>query len=1147
MVFTLGNLIVLLTACAVIILFRQYDRNNRSLGKIKKYVDVVRADLERMVQERIVQVRDLTIDFDVYRKRGQALVGRLRHIDSLSTDKIDTYQQQLKHLDKKVDRTMDTISQLDTYHKNSGEKFSHFQKYAHQIESQFEAISKDADALEELRTSLPGIISQQNERVQQLIDRKYTEVTGQIADFQQAHQDNIRSIHALVHDGAAELRRAGTRAHHKITAVARALTARERAQRKELSTHISKLQDRQDKQIADAQTQYSAQVTHLVEQERDMLVVKIQNVQKTELQRLTTDSETVRKQFLHQQDQQFQELLDITDEKINALVHRSEQALSVAHTEHDSHAQSLNELRQKFTELYTDSERQLDTHGSQLQAMLDKQQHVLKEEDGRIQSQLTVIDDEIRSFQRSTDERVNAITREVNIALERAQRVEKSTRGQEKRLKDAIASHTDTFGEQIDTRVTKQFKSALEQTQRVIADAAHIEERYTALTQKHGQLIIVQSQGFESKVEKIVQSGAHKLHAIEKTLTSYANKVSNDQQRTKQEFHELSAEAQRQKERAVSKIQHEYQSKLQRQVEGLQSYLQKQGEKIDGYVNDRVQQLRHHIDERVDASKHELTHALSESAKALETQWKEMSTTSSRALHTIQEREQRIREHDTQFHRVLTDVDSRIVAQQEQVSSKIDTMHNTYEQMINVELGRLTEVLNERSADKDAEFIERLAHMGDELGERLEVEKKRLLKTHTEEIKGLIDDNLAQVQQTSLQEHEQIVSQQAQIRDEIAQSHIEIERLNETVREYSDSLQAEFAARYNEMTKSTETSFEEVNNRMHDSQAKFDKEHGVTIAHMGRETKRLRDELAQVHSAHRDVGEHAKALRKATALQQALSDNAEALRVDMDRMTTQHTEVKRIAQEFSHIQDAAHKVQQVFTRMSGERRKIDSLEKSWKHLNGLSETVERNLDKMHSKYDRVQDLQVRLRDLDTLEKDVHVRYEHLANQQNVIQSTIVGVEKNFDSLSLIEERLQQIDGEVKDLPNQVSELSEQVSIIRDNSLTATELRQQGKQLDKSLSKLEKRMSEVKNSQQWLGNLETRLQKMYVEADEKVSLMHSLMQSQTADESAVPSDSSIPDTIKQLARRSWTPEQISNALKISIGEIEVVLGMATGSR
>ena len=56
MIFTIGDIVILFVVVAVLIAYRQIDRNNRSLDKIKRYTDKVSDDLEKLVPQPQVEV-----------------------------------------------------------------------------------------------------------------------------------------------------------------------------------------------------------------------------------------------------------------------------------------------------------------------------------------------------------------------------------------------------------------------------------------------------------------------------------------------------------------------------------------------------------------------------------------------------------------------------------------------------------------------------------------------------------------------------------------------------------------------------------------------------------------------------------------------------------------------------------------------------------------------------------------------------------------------------------------------------------------------------------------------------------------------------------------------------------------------------------
>ena len=1221
MIFTFGNLIVLLVVCALVILLRQYDRNNRTLNKVKKYADSARIELDTLVQERVDQMRDLTIGFEVHDKRGRALVARLEDIESQSGGKLDTYQQQLVHLDKKVGRAMDSISQLDAYHKTSDEKFSHFQKQMWRIDRHFSALSKNADSLEGLQSTLPKIVSEQRARFQKLIDEKYSAVEQAIAHFfsqhkqqitqsQELHQQHTHALDDMTKNGIKELGGATKKGCKKVKMIERALTAREHTQRKGIDEHMRTLQERQNAALEHARAQYAENISALIEKERVHIMKNMEQIlakdteefidkQHAEIQKLTVDTRKQYQDFQQKQDAQLQVFSRDLDQKTGAFEARNAKILSETVDEQDKYLNLLKEVVCKLSDLHTESESEIHAHTTRLQTLASAQQDVFVQEEERMQLQINtlfsalkeetaqnvhaiheklegnfiavekksgMVDGELQQLQRATDVQISAINREVSIALDRAQRVQKTNQEQEQRLKNTIELHIDSFGDAVDKRVKEQFEKNIIYVKQIMDDASKLDEKYSALHSNYSQTMTAQSKQIEDKIGTIIKDGVSKMNTLQKTLISYATKIQKEQHLAKRQFDELAKNIQKQKQKAISSIQSEYQGKMQKQIEQLQSYFQKQHhrinahivgkeEEIDGRIETHIAQLHERIEKRIEENSDDLTASFARSTDTLRTQWQELEAIGVHTLQSYKKNEDHLKEQDAELQRAIMNMESNISAQKKLTTSKMQDLHNTYEKVLSTELAHFTDALDQEISSKRTDIMQRLERLEEELGVRIEDERAHLLHAHTEEIAHMIQENATQIEKSVAQERAVVTAQQSQICDDIKQSQHEIDTLKEAIQKYGIDFRTEFDNRYKNFQhefdqkaqkslQEAELSFKKSSAELRDSQMQFSKEQSEVITQIQGEAAHLKNELEKIDISQRSLTEQSKTINKAVALQKTLTSNIETLHEDIAKMEGYREETGQIGKEFVRIRDIAHKMQSAFDRISGERRKIDNLEKNWSQLNSLSDTVTRNIDKVHSKYDQVKELQIRMRDLNSLEHSVGEQYNRLEGQQEIIRSTLEGIDKNFDSLSEIEERMRYIATEIKGVPEQVAQLSKQVNIIHENNLSTEELQQQSKKLDKSIAKLEKRMNEVKGSQQWLGNLETRLQKMYTEVDEKLSVMRSLLQDTISQEDHVPESGSVPQTVKQLARKGWTPEQISNTLKISIGEIEVILGMAT---
>ena len=62
MLFTLGNLLTIAIVLIILAVYRQIDLNNRSLDKMKKYFTRIKEELDAIVEEKAMGLKDLSIE-----------------------------------------------------------------------------------------------------------------------------------------------------------------------------------------------------------------------------------------------------------------------------------------------------------------------------------------------------------------------------------------------------------------------------------------------------------------------------------------------------------------------------------------------------------------------------------------------------------------------------------------------------------------------------------------------------------------------------------------------------------------------------------------------------------------------------------------------------------------------------------------------------------------------------------------------------------------------------------------------------------------------------------------------------------------------------------------------------------------------------
>ncbi len=113
--FTSGNIITLCISLVLIILFRQLDKNNRSIEKVKKFGDKLKADLELFIKERTATLQESSIALDVQQAKAVAAVKRLESIrEDLARKETEIIERTkaVAELGKQFDSYDKTVKQL---------------------------------------------------------------------------------------------------------------------------------------------------------------------------------------------------------------------------------------------------------------------------------------------------------------------------------------------------------------------------------------------------------------------------------------------------------------------------------------------------------------------------------------------------------------------------------------------------------------------------------------------------------------------------------------------------------------------------------------------------------------------------------------------------------------------------------------------------------------------------------------------------------------------------------------------------------------------------------------------------------------------------------------------------------------------------
>jgi DNA repair exonuclease SbcCD ATPase subunit len=168
--FTVGNLLTLGIVALALILFRQLDRHNRSLDKLRKYGDRLKEELTTFIIQKESAVRDYGVELDVHLKAAKELMHRLQVGDADLASKVDL----VANLDGKIKTYDTTLGELVRMTVRVQENLNRIKDESTFVEGVGKRVSEAKGKLDQMEQGLSDL--------ELRFERENTESLGSIAD-----------------------------------------------------------------------------------------------------------------------------------------------------------------------------------------------------------------------------------------------------------------------------------------------------------------------------------------------------------------------------------------------------------------------------------------------------------------------------------------------------------------------------------------------------------------------------------------------------------------------------------------------------------------------------------------------------------------------------------------------------------------------------------------------------------------------------------------------------------------------------------------------------------------------------------------------------------------------------------------------------
>ena len=337
----------------------------------------------------------------------------------------------------------------------------------------------------------------------------------------------------------------------------------------------------------------------------------------------------------------------------------------------------------------------------------------------------------------------------------------------------------------------------------------------------------------------------------------------------------------------------------------------------------------------------------------------------------------------------------------------------------------------------------------------------------------------------------------------------------------------------------------QVNTRINEINGAMEKMRRQSSEFVAENNGQITAARASQEEIRKEIAAQTKLIEQTNALKTEMDHHMEDMSSHIDRISLLKNEIARIETQFTEIKRLEDDVNAKMTRFLSEKRRIEAMENDFNRLLQTSQSVEEKLTQVSNSDDVLQTIQVQLRRLEDVIKETEEKYQRVERKSKTLQETNDGIDRNFKILQEGEVTAKRIEDMVSLLKIDIESIQSSVKALSTENEKARDAAEKLSTLDDSIKWLEKRITDMNTARESLGRLATELQKLEKDAQTHLKLTRSLLEREEgASRPGKAGDGAPPprdrENIISLKRQGWTIDEIAKAMKISKGEVELIL-------
>jgi chromosome segregation ATPase len=1192
MIFTIGDLIVLGGVILILFAFRRLDKNSKTLEKVRRYAEKASGELDKLVEEKRARLKDLVDDVDVQERTGREVLKRiitnneelLLHEEKVReklvvVESLQERMDQLNDMTVLVDGNMKKVADESAYVDSVGSRLKESRIAVEEISRRLDGIHEDFDranreklevvkssVMEDYQTRL-NIISEQLRDSSSEIDGFRMELSSTLKTHEEEKEGRLREfaeeVARLEGDYRTMLATAADRASLLGDEVFTAL-----------QEDIEQKSDRLEKNWFEGMNDLKAQVAEQVESIRGEMEDGRDRIGQfnSEVERLSEEFEG----RIGEQKEEVRGTVEGVEKLLEEYSRKARSDRSELDEKRESFDREQEEFRVRMDRALEDMRGELAQRMTDVKALVEEKSLVAERES------MKVVEERYAEYARKSEEdRRNIAERQENFASEQEAYQERMDNSL-----GEIQSRLDQRLNEIGALVEERSKAVELESMKAV------EQRYAdydeVIRQRYERL-----DSFTKDMADLETSLRDTLEGLEtrqrEQMEQFASEMEEGRNREKErnegrltEIHVMIGEI----EKELNQLKRQAYDRVSENLQLFEDDFFTDLKKREGAMQESFTEWRRNVEVQLeDIGGNALRDREEVERNGMAQMNRRMSELQTRVVDQFEKFQEQVRTFQGNINEQIEAGETNIAeyrrnAKDELERNRTDAMAylaGESESLTALMDGRLDDLrksmdgqLEQMAAEAEAgrseltALVERARTDGDMWQNRLTQqirENEIRLENELNEFNQSVAETVADLKNTfAAQKDELVISSnkdRVEVRRDIADLFERIAALNndltgkseqtlELFNEKSEQYLIDYQQRFREALNDSDEKIKLMRSSLTDTKEKMD---GYQHSLHNRIEESYRDLLANVEKIEekqQDFINQTRIFEQADALRNSLEG-------DIVQLQNQIREVERSREDLGSVREECARVLKIYDSVTdktdaflSEQQKIDLLDGKVARIINLSDAIDMKLDHVSETDETMQGYMVKLHQMEDLHREIARRYKDLEKKSSVVDATTQSVDRNFEMLTRIEEGLSGINEDLVPLRGSLQEVKRNSETLLENKDQVDTIINSMSNLDTVIGDLDGRMKKMEKAREWLAGTETRLENISKEAQEKVKLLGNLAsrdgRKSTARATGSP-DMNTREMVIQLARQGWSSEEISRYVKLSRGEVELILELS----